>query len=46
MIIEHGIERSRLSYMGYGFDKPIAPNDTKEGRQINRRVEFKIIKIN
>jgi len=45
-LIEHGIERSRLSHMGYGFDKPIAPNDTKEGRQINRRVEFKIIKIN
>jgi len=45
-LIEHGIERSRLSHMGYGFDKPIAPNDTEEGRQINRRVEFKIIKIN
>jgi len=45
-LIEHGIERSRLSYRGYGFDKPIAPNDTEEGRQLNRRVEFKIIKVN
>jgi len=42
-LIEHGIDRSRLSYMGYGFEKPIAPNDTEEGRQLNRRVEFKIV---
>jgi outer membrane protein OmpA-like peptidoglycan-associated protein len=42
-LIEHGIDKSRLSYMGYGFDKPIAPNDTEEGRQLNRRVEFKIV---
>ena len=45
-LIEHGIERSRLSYMGYGFEKPIASNDTEEGRQLNRRVEFKIIESN
>lgn len=45
-LIEHGIDRSRLSYMGYGFEKPIAPNDTEEGRQLNRRVEFKIIEAN
>jgi len=45
-LIEHGIERSRLSYMGYGFEKPIASNDTEEGRQLNRRVEFKIIEAN
>lgn len=42
-LIEHGIDRSRLSYMGYGFEKPIATNDTEEGRQLNRRVEFKIV---
>ncbi|MGB4229892.1 MAG: OmpA family protein, partial [Bacteroidales bacterium] len=45
-LIEHGIERSRLSYMGYGLEKPIASNDTEEGRQLNRRVEFKIIESN
>jgi len=45
-LIEHGIERSRLSYMGYGFEKPIASNDTEEGRQLNRRVEFKILESN
>ena len=45
-LIEHGIERSRLSYMGYGLEKPIASNDTEEGRQLNRRVEFKILESN
>jgi len=44
-LVEHGIDRSRLSYMGYGFEKPIASNDTEEGRQLNRRVEFKIVEV-
>ena len=34
----------KLSYRGYGADRPIAGNDTKEGRQKNRRVEI-IIKL-
>ncbi|MBW8049994.1 MAG: OmpA family protein [Cytophagales bacterium] len=38
-----GIEEWRLRYAGYSFDKPIASNDTKAGRQLNRRVEFEII---
>lgn len=37
-----GISADRLSYAGFGFDDPIAPNDTEEGRQLNRRTEFKI----
>ena len=40
---DNGIESFRLQYKGFGSDLPIAPNDTKEGRQQNRRVEFKII---
>ncbi len=39
-----GIEESRLVSQGYGMESPIADNDTDEGRQKNRRVEFKIQK--
>jgi len=38
-----GINRNRLIAKGYGETLPIAPNDTDEGRQLNRRSEFKII---
>ena len=42
-LIKKGIDNSRLEYKGYGFEQPIATNDTDEGRQMNRRTEFKII---
>ncbi|WP_201533679.1 OmpA family protein [Psychrobacter immobilis] len=35
---EFGIAPNRLSTVGYGYDQPIAPNDTEEGRAMNRRV--------
>ncbi|WP_201599064.1 OmpA family protein [Psychrobacter vallis] len=35
---EFGIAPNRLSTVGYGYDNPIAPNDTEEGRAMNRRV--------
>ena len=38
-----GISADRLQYKGYGFTQPIATNDTPEGRQMNRRTEFKIL---
>jgi OOP family OmpA-OmpF porin len=34
---KYGIDKSRLSAMGYGLTKPIASNKTEEGRQKNRR---------
>jgi len=37
------IDRSRLEYKGYGFDRPIASNKKEEGRQQNRRTEFEIL---
>lgn len=42
-LVEQGIPLSKLVYKGYSFSKPIASNDTEEGRQLNRRVEFKIL---
>jgi outer membrane protein OmpA-like peptidoglycan-associated protein/tetratricopeptide (TPR) repeat protein len=41
-LIGKGIKSDRLTFVGYGFDKPIATNDTEEGRQMNRRTEFKV----
>jgi OOP family OmpA-OmpF porin len=41
-LVTHGIEAPRLESEGYGLTKPIQSNDTVEGRQGNRRVEFKI----
>lgn len=35
-----GIEPERLSAVGYSYYRPAAPNDTKEGRRQNRRVEI------
>ncbi len=43
-LISKGIAKGRLTAKGYGPDKPIAGNDTPEGREANRRVEFVIIK--
>ena len=42
-MVGHGIDASRLEYKGYSYTEPIAPNDTPEGRQKNRRVEFEIL---
>ena len=35
---DFGIAPNRISTVGYGYDQPIAPNDTEEGRAMNRRV--------
>lgn len=42
-LTEKGIEPSRLQAKGYGFSKPIADNNTEEGKAMNRRTEIKII---
>jgi OOP family OmpA-OmpF porin len=41
-IISKGISANRITSQGYGESKPVTENETDEGRQMNRRVEFKI----
>jgi OmpA-OmpF porin, OOP family len=43
-LISQGVSPQRLTATGYGKDRPIASNDTEEGRAQNRRVEFSIIR--
>jgi OOP family OmpA-OmpF porin len=42
-LIKKGIAASRLTAEGYGFSRPMASNDTDQGRAQNRRVELKPI---
>jgi len=42
-LLHAGIQRTRLSFHGYGASQPIATNDTDAGRQLNRRTDFKIV---
>ncbi len=39
-----GVEAKRMNAKGYGPERPIADNETPEGRDQNRRVEFNIVK--
>lgn len=41
----HGIAPERLSIAGYGPNRPVAPNDTPEGRAKNRRVDIVILPL-
>jgi outer membrane protein OmpA-like peptidoglycan-associated protein len=43
-ILSKGIEPKRIISKGYGETKPVVENDTPENRQLNRRVEFTILK--
>ncbi len=39
-LIDQGVSPARLSAIGYGFSRPIADNETPEGRARNRRVDL------
>lgn len=41
-IAAKGIDRARLTSVGYGKRQPLVPNTNDENRAINRRVEFKV----
>jgi outer membrane protein OmpA-like peptidoglycan-associated protein/plastocyanin len=42
-LVEHGIAADRLSAAGFGESMPVADNATDEGRELNRRVELKVL---
>ena len=44
-LVQKGINPARLKFAGYGDTKPVAPNTTEEGKQLNRRVEVKILNM-
>ncbi|WP_236974918.1 OmpA family protein [Membranihabitans maritimus] len=41
-LVRKGIAEDRLDFVGYGEARPIATNDTANGRSLNRRVEFEV----
>lgn len=43
-LIARGVERTNLTCSYYGMSRPIADNSTEEGRFMNRRVEFELLK--
>jgi outer membrane protein OmpA-like peptidoglycan-associated protein len=42
-LTDQGIDPTRLTFKGYGEERPIAPNDTEENRAKNRRTEALIL---
>ena len=43
-LVAKGVAADRLTSVGHGETKPLASNDSEEGREKNRRVEFHITK--
>jgi len=43
-LVKNGIDKLRINYVGYGEKQPIANNNSKQGREKNRRIEIRILK--
>ena len=44
IVLSYGIAKDRVFFKGFGESFPLSTNDTEDGRSLNRRTEFKIIK--
>lgn len=44
-LLDHGVDKKRISGKGYGGTRPIASNASADTRKLNRRVEFTVHKI-
>jgi outer membrane protein OmpA-like peptidoglycan-associated protein len=42
-LVAKGINKTRLSFKGFGEAKPISTNETEEGRAMNRRTEMSVV---
>lgn len=42
-LIDAGVAVDRLKAIGYGEGRPVASNDTDDGKALNRRIEFRIV---
>ncbi len=45
-LIEKGINQERLSFQGFGETNPIKPNTSEQNRKSNRRIEFRVLRVN
>lgn len=45
-LIEKGVDAMRIEAQGKGFEKPVADNNTQEGKVLNRRIEAELINTN
>ncbi len=43
-LVRRGISEERMRTVGYGADRPTATNSTREGRDKNRRIEFRLLR--
>jgi chemotaxis protein MotB len=43
LLAEHGVSPDRISAVSFGEFRPVAPNDTAEGRAMNRRIEIRLV---
>ncbi|MCL4129578.1 UNVERIFIED_CONTAM: hypothetical protein GTU68_033457 [Idotea baltica] len=41
-LVAHGVDKARLKHNGFGPSRPVATNETDEGRQQNRRTEIEV----
>ncbi len=44
-LVDKGLPANRITYKGYGKRKPVANNETPEGRAKNQRVEMKVVRV-
>jgi outer membrane protein OmpA-like peptidoglycan-associated protein len=42
LLVQRGVADYRITTIGYGESRPVATNNTPEGRQMNRRVEIRV----